>query len=366
MAASDKQLHAFDVLSDKQALQLAPTVVVAGDDRFLKRMVFKCILGAPDSYTRFAGDACQWRDVRDELATVSLFGPRDRRVLIEEADSFVSQCRSQLEKLVAAPLGSNVLILDIGSFPSNTNLYKAVVEHGQLIDCKPPEVQRGKGKSVDTQRMRQWLERHAAETHRVRMTPPAWTLLVDLVGWEFGLLDQELAKLALFVEGDQPLGPDLVQQVVGGWRSQTTWEMIDAAADGNSASALLQLDHLLQAGETPISLFGSTGWALRRFALATRIFEHQERQGRRPTLASALQQAGFHSWQAQAIARAESQVKQMTRQRSGQLFQKLLELDLSLKGSHASPDRSRFALERLFLQLAREARPARTPTAARQ
>ena len=360
MATTSSHRHAIDLLSDKDSPPLGNLVVVVGDDRFIKRMVLKRLLGERDSYTCYSGVECAWRDLHDELATVSLFGPRTRRVLVEEADSFISQNRAQLEKLVVHPIGSSHLVLDVDSFPGNTNLYKAVSANGQIIDCRPPEIARGKSKSLDTQRMKQWLERYAAEHHHVRLAPTAWTLLIDLIGWEFGLLDQELAKLALFATDQDPLGPDLVQQVVGGWRTQTTWEMIDAVADGNAANAMLQLDHLLQAGEAPIGLLGSIGWSLRRFALATRIFEHQERQGRRPTLAAALQQAGFHSWQAQAIARAESQVKQMTRQRSSRLLRMLLELDLSLKGSHSSPDRSRFALESLFLQLSREARPSRT------
>lgn len=291
-------------------------VVVVGDDRFIKRMVLKRLLGERDSYTCYSGVECSWRDLHDELATVSLFGPRTRRVLVEEADSFISQNRAQLEKLVVHPIGSSHLVLDVDSFGQHKSLQS---RFGKRPDHRlpPSEIARGKSKSLDTQRMKQWLERYAAEHHHVRLAPTAWTLLIDLIGWEFGLLDQELAKLALFATDQDPLGPDLVQQVVGGWRTQTTWEMIDAVADGNAANAMLQLDHLLQAGEAPIGLLGSIGWSLRRFALATRIFEHQERQGRRPTLAAALQQAGFHSWQARpSPGRKSSQANDATAQAS--------------------------------------------------
>ncbi len=112
----------------------------------------------------------------------------------------------------------------------------------------------------------------------IRLSREAVEQLVDLIGWEFGLLDQELAKLALFVEPKGEVQVDLVNHVVGGWRTQTTWDMLDAAADGDAVTALGQLDKLLQAGEAPQALFGSIAWSLRRFAAATRIVEQQERR----------------------------------------------------------------------------------------
>jgi hypothetical protein len=41
------------------------------------------------------------------------------------------------------------------------------------------------------------------------------------------------------------------------------------------------------------------------------------------------------------------------RQRAGQLYRWLLELDLALKGSHSQEDRARWALEELVLRMAK-------------
>jgi DNA polymerase-3 subunit delta len=347
--------HAFGLLESPPTATLSHIIAVIGEDPFLKRLVLNHLLsGSADEAirTQFSGEQCTWAEIADELVTLSLFGPGPRRVLIQDADDLVSRYREQLEEYANHANCRGTLILDLSSLPANTRLYRAVTEHGLLIDCRPPGLSGGRSTAIDVNRMRKWLAGWGQQQHGIRMTREALELLPELVGWEFGRLDQELAKLALFVERGGCVGADLVQQVVGGWRTQTTWQMLDAAADGDAASALTQLDRLLMSGEAPQALFGSIAWSLRRFAAATRQVERQEQVGCRGELHSALQQAGFRPWPAGALDRAEKQLRQISRQRGGQLYRWLLETDLALKGTHASPARGRWALEFLFLRLA--------------
>jgi DNA polymerase III subunit delta len=152
----------------------------------------------------------------------------------------------------------------------------------------------------------------------------------------------------------------MVREVIGGWRAKTVWQLAEAAADGDAAEALRQLDRLLGAGEHPIGLLAQIAWSLRRFASATRIFEDAERRGEPISLRQALEQAGFRKWPPKALEDAERQLRQLGRQRAGAMYQWLLDADLSLKGSHSASDRGRFVLERLILRMAKEAATART------
>ena len=146
---------------------------------------------------------------------------------------------------------------------------------------------------------------------------------------------------------------DLVLDVVGGWRTKSVWELMDAAADGNAAAALAGIDKLIQLGEAPQALFGQIAWSLRRFCAATRIYQQAERAGRRTTLASALEAAGFRRWQ---LKDAEAQLRQIGRHRAGEIYRWLLATDLALKGSHSHPARARAALEQLLVRLAKQTR----------
>ena len=163
--------------------------------------------------------------------------------------------------------------------------------------------------------------------------------------------------MALSVEDPKAeVGPESIVEIVGGWRTRTTWELLDAACDGNAGEALLQLDRLLMSGEHPQAMFGAFSWSLRRFAAATRAVEAMERSGRRPNLGEALLSAGFRKFPRDALSQAERQLRQMGRERAGKLYSQLLETDLRLKGSHSPPARARHAMEMLLVGLAKEAK----------
>jgi DNA polymerase-3 subunit delta len=181
----------------------------------------------------------------------------------------------------------------------------------------------------------------------VQLPQAAAEMLIDLIGPELGLLDQELAKLALMAGDEKKITPELVGRSVGGWRTKTTWEMLDAALDGNVGEAMLQLDRLLASGEQPVGLLGQISASLRRFAAATRLVLQAEEGGRRPNLRDALERAGIRSF---VLQKAERQLRLLGRQRGAQLYRWLLEADLALKGESTMPPR--VILERLIVRLA--------------
>jgi DNA polymerase-3 subunit delta len=356
-------LHAFDYLAAPDKHPPAPVTVVFGDKAFLKTLAIRgireSVLGDdPDApFVAFQGNDAQWRDVMDELATIALFGGGRRLVIVEDADSFVSKHRQSLEDYASRPKSNGLLVLDVSTWPSNTRLYKIVEQQGLQIECRAPEKTIGKSKELDVAKLRKWLTSWAKQQHEVKLDANAADMLLDLVGPEFGLLDQDLAKLALFAGQGGTVTPEMVRDVVGGWKTKTAWELMDAATDGDAAEALRQLDHLLQSGEHPVALLGQFAWSLRRYAAATRIYEQAERDGRRIPLSEALVEAGFRKWPKEALPRAENQIRQLGRQRALALYPWLLETDLALKGTHSQDDRARFVLEKLFVRLAKKLGP---------
>ena len=154
---------------------------------------------------------------------MAMFGAQGRLVIVEDADEFVTRFRPQLEDYVARPSTTAVLTLVLDSFPSNTRLYKAVAASGLLIDCAVP----------GGPRLTKWLADWAVHTHKLKLASSAAELLVEIVGPELGLLEQELAKLELVAGSDRKVSAEMVQQMAGGWRAKTTWEMLDAALAGN-------------------------------------------------------------------------------------------------------------------------------------
>ncbi len=347
-----KPIPALDYLAQPDKYPPQPVCAVFGDEPFLRHQVIGClrtaVLGGGDgdfSLSTFEGRGASFRDVHEVLSTVAMFGGGKRLVVVEEADDFVTRCRTPLEDYVARPSRSGVLVLDLDSLPSNTRLYKSIAAGGLLIDGGTPA----------PARLCKWLVEWAKQRHHVQLPQAAAEMLVELVGPELGLLDQELARLALLAGDDKKIAPELVSRSVGGWRAKTTWEMLDAALDGNVREALLQVDRLLAAGEQPLGLLGQISASLRRFAAATRLVIQAEAARRRVNVREALEQAGIRSF---VLQKAERQLRLLGRHRGDQLYRWLLQADLDLKGESTMPPR--LVLEQLIVRLA--ARPQTVPS----
>jgi DNA polymerase-3 subunit delta len=365
-------IHVFDYLKAPNQHPPKPVCVLFGDEAFLKSLALtelrRNVFGADEPpFGRFDGSSAEWRDVMDEVSTVSLFGGGGKRLaLVENAEDFVRVYRARLEEYAERPKSSGVLVLLVSLWPGNTRLYRMLDKVGLQIECRAP-VTGSRRKVLDEAATLKWLAARSRAAHGARLANEAARMLLDFSGPNFGLLDQELAKLALYVDKGKEVTAEMVRDIVGGWKTKSVWELMDLACDGNTAEALGELDHLLHAGENPQAIFGQVSWWLRRYAVATRIYQRSERQGRRMPLRRALEQAGFRDWPRGTLARSEAQLKQLGRDRGEQLFRWLLEADLAMKLSHAAPHRARFVLESLLLRLTKglsKKRPARSPAGA--
>lgn len=354
--------HVFDFLD--QPLGEAPTGICAifGGERFLKRLALESIvaqLGGGDedfAPTQFESDQVSWPDVHDELATRSLFGGDGPRVVVlDHADKFVSAHRPLLGDYAIASGSTGLLVLIVDSWPSNTNLYKSINKTGLQIRCDPPTTS-AKSKKLDEKRTAQWLIARARALYEFELLATGAQLLIETSDADFGRMDQELQKLSLYADDKGKLELKTIKQIVGGWRSRTMWEAIDAAADGDAAKALTLLDQLLRSGEYPLALFGQLSWSLRRYALATEVVLRQMRSRQKPNLPVAVEQAGFKKWGGE-IEAAQARIRQLGRDRAGLMLDWLLEADLQLKGSHSHEDRGRLVLEELIVKMARELGP---------
>ncbi len=345
---------ALEFLLESSVPDRVPICALFGDDDYLKREVLlKIRQGKAADY--FTGRETEWRDVRDALTTISLFGDAAETVVVEDADTFVTEYRDKLEDWVASPQGNRTLVLEVKKWPKTTRLAKATAKAGQAFDCGLPSDNKGGKLSKFTTSAKKWLTARASQVHQTKLDRNACERLFDLLPTSLGLLDQEVAKLALLTDSGKKIDVGLVEANVGDVRTRQTWDMIDAMADGRAAEAMRQLDRLLSAGEAPIALLGQVAYTLRKFATASRLVEQTEAAGGRPSLQQIAGKAGF--WKKEDAVR---QLKQISRPRASQLAAWLLEVDLAMKGHNSTPPRQRLELERLIVRLSRDAAPARS------
>ncbi len=316
---------------------LQPVYVLHGDEAFLKRHVLLAIRsrvfsdGADDlGFSSYSGDKVEFAAVRNELDTLPFLCSR-RLVVIENADPFVTRHRQALESYVGQPAQTGILVLEVKTWPANTRLAKLVPGDATMV-CKAPAAYR----------LPDWCVRWATSQYGKQLTATAARLLVDLVGADMGQLDQNLAKLTVYVGNGPRIDTKEVDQLVGHSRAENTFKIFDAIAAGKADEALRLLNHLFGQGEDPIRMLGAFSHQLRRLVQAARL----SRQGM--PFGLALDELQIPPFVRQGV---EQLIRHLGPSRIDQLYDWLLEIDLGMKGGSAlSP---RLLMERLVVQLTR-------------
>ena len=350
--ANDSTFDGFMLLEGKTEAAMSGAVAVVGPDAFLRQQTTIALLDQwkieSDSIDGVWSDEAKWVDVHDRLATRSLFDDAGHRVVVvKSADKFVVSYREQIEKWVESARQDASLILQLDALAANLRLYKLLVKHGAVVDCR---LSGGKSVTVgDDRATASWIVSWGRRRHGLRITNPQADLMVQRIGAVFGLLDCELAKLALFADEKGVVGNEVVDELVGGWRTKSAWDIADRIAEGDVAEAMTQLDRLFQAGQNPIGLMAQVSWAMRRFGIAAQVYRQAQAVGQSMKITDALIKAGFYPNQ---LAAAEKQLRRIGQQRALRMLDWLVELDLKLKGTHSHENRSRLAIEEFILRFA--------------
>lgn len=328
----------MEFLARKRPPKIGPVVVVFGDDDFLRRQAIAAVrtlvVGSePDDFTfaRFVGNETSLRDLSDELATPPLLGDR-KLIVMEAADRFVSDNRSELESIVAHPSEFAVLLLDLASFPATTRLAKAVEAHGLAIDARGPQ---------RPHLVASWCIQWANARYGKSLDKTAADWLVELSGTNLGVLDRELDKLSTYVGAAPAIVTDDIGRLVAGTATEKVFKLLDLALAGQPARAIEMLDRLFVAGESEVGMLAMMNSQLRKLTHAARMAVAGQ------PLRDALLAAGVPQF---ALATGEAQLRRMGRERMIGMLRRLLAADYHVKGGTTFD--KRIVVERLLLELA--------------
>ncbi len=240
---------------------LKPICVIYGQATFLRREALKRIvdreLGDGDpalNLSRLDGEKLTAAEALDGVRTFSLLGGR-RVVIVENADGFISANRALLERYVESPSDSGCLVLIANQFDGRTKLYKSASKVGELVDCKP-----AKGRALLN-----WIMQRAQSHHNKRVAQHAATSLVDHAGTSQEGLDHELAKLSLYVGARGEITAKDVGDLVGQYREQTVFAVMDAISAGDVRAALNEWQQVVSTDRAAQGrAIGGLAWGVRR------------------------------------------------------------------------------------------------------
>jgi DNA polymerase III subunit delta len=331
-------MNALDWLSAVDKPVIRPVFAVYGDDSYLIRESIRAIAQAlftsdeerESGISRFPGPTSSLANVLDEVSTLPFFSRR-RLVIVEEADTFVSKYRRELETYAGHTSDSGTLVLQVKQWTATTKLATLVEKVGTSINCASPR----------ERELALWLTQFARTRHDVQLSADAARLLIELAGAEAGILAAEVEKLAVYVGETGKVELADIVMMVGAGRVETIWNTLDAATTGNARIALEHLDNLLAAGEQPTPMLAAMSANLVKLHRAGRL-----RATARLPLDEACRIAGIPSF---AAEKTRKQHAHLGPGRVDRLPARLLKADIDLKGGSVLDPR--MILEILLIEL---------------
>lgn len=267
-------------------------------------------------------------EVLDDLRTLPFLTDK-RVVLIRDADDFVSDHRSLLEKYFDNPCPTGRLILVVKTWNKSTKLAKKLPKVGKLISVAQPSRKELPRRIID----------YANDAHGKKITYGTAQLLIELTGDDLTRLYSEVDKLALYADADKTIAPKHIEALIGHNRLFSAFAVIDAVIAGNPALAVERLRGMFaQDKSAEYTVVGAFAFHFRRMFNARVLLD---RRTPRRQIETRLRIWGDTDG---FFARlGQTSLKQI-----GQYLQQLAETDYAIKTGHTN---AKVAMEQLVLRL---------------
>ena len=191
---------------------------------------------------------------------------------------------------------------------------------GHVREFRVPDERRGG--------LERWI-RDRARKKEAEIDPPAAHELASFVGDNLRLLDRELEKLAVYVDGQRSIGIKDVRRLVPYVHEANIFEMTDALGrrDGPRASRLLHL--MLDSGHEPLYLLGMIA---RQFRIMIQVKDLAERGVHPKDIPTRLGMKPF------VAGKGLGQAAKFSMDQLETIYRKLWETDLAIKTGQMAPD----------------------------
>jgi len=172
-----------------------------------------------------------------------------------------------------------------------------------------------------------WIETRA-RARGGQITRDGTYELINTVGDNLRLLDQELQKLVTYTAGERAISREDVRLLVPEAAEADIFQMVDALGQGNGRRAIALLHHLLDDGAAPLYLLAMI---VRQYRLLLQVKELIGQGLRLPAIASELKQRDF------VVEKMTGQARRYSLPQLEAIYERLLETDLAIKTGQMEP-----------------------------
>ncbi len=175
----------------------------------------------------------------------------------------------------------------------------------------------------------QWILKRAHDTYHAQIEPPAAAALASVTGNDLRRADNELLKLVAYVEGERAISERDVELLTPYVAEATTFQIIDAIAEGRGRQAFDLLSRLLGQQEDLFAIFGSIN---RQFRLLLLTKEYLAGGGSTKQIKDVL---GVHPYTADKLA---VQSRQFSLEQLEMIYRALQNYDVQMKTGKIEPE----------------------------
>jgi len=194
------------------------------------------------NYSAFYAADAEVERVRDAVETLPMM--KDRRyVLLKEAHELNDKEWADLEPLFSSPVTSTVFVITATKVDKRKKSVKALLEKGLCVEFKKP---------YDNQ-LPSWIK-YIAEAKGLAIDDEAIHQLHRLVGNNLSEVDAALVKLSEYIGSRTRIDASDVLQVVSCSKEENVFDFTRAVGRADRVSALEQLVHLLDQGQSEVGI----------------------------------------------------------------------------------------------------------------
>lgn len=247
-----RQAEAYSKLfADVRAGKVRPIYFLHGPEELMKREFLRELMAAvlPQGDRTFNldilhGDEFDAQGFDDRVQAFPLFAAR-RLVVLRNFDALSTSLRERVIERVASLPDGLVLVIESGQEKLETVAHKKLAEVAARSGIAMPFAALDESET---------LERVLARFRReeCRIDPDALDLLIESVGTALIDLSNEVDKLVLAAGDGKHVSRELVESVVGKYRTVSLFSLLDAAGSSAPATMLPRLATLLESGEEPV------------------------------------------------------------------------------------------------------------------
>lgn len=213
------------------------------------------------NFTLFSASDATAAQVIAEAQQVSMLSPR-RLIRVKEAGQFSKEDQEELIVYCEKPVPSSVIIFTDDAIDKRTRFYKALAEHGRVLDCSSPP----------PEDLREWVQERIRRDGK-EIDAAAIDFLIEASGNSLTFLALELEKLLIYCLNSKKISEEDVEKITARNRVKTVFNLWDSVALRKKDEAFSILRELTVEGMAVPELVGLLRWQMSRLVRGRELLD---------------------------------------------------------------------------------------------